>query len=418
MSIPKVTIDGIDATNIQVSSDGKTLTITTPAATSSGPKELKIITSKGTTTGIFNYTGDPDPSITSISPADALIAMSPSAIITGKYFSAPNIISSITIGGQEVDFTVESRTRITINNVPDIEEEGVYDIIMIANGNTIKLENAFTYYGVPSITTITPNEGSRNGDIDVVIIGHNLLFTSTITIYRDDGGRRVVKNLEILNISSSEVTATIPSFEPGESFITLRNKYHQFNKEEIIFTFIAAPVPRIESIEPSEGLALGGEDVTITGVNFGTPFGKPYTLTFDGVASPSSSFNADNTEIYAVTPECSTTGSKTVRFSNDGGVSNTTYTYNVPVISIDEVEKISSSPSGIKFDIFGSNLTGINSLSCGPSSEITKYSASLTPINNDSMTALFSPSIPSGTYDLRVQNKWGYLLRISDKITI
>lgn len=416
MSIPKVTIDDIDATNIQVSSDGKTLTITTPAGTSPGAKELKIITSKGTTTGIFNYTGDPDPSITSISPVSALIDDLPSAIITGKYFSESSI-SNITIGGQSVDFTVTSRTSITINNIPDIQEEGVYDIIMnLENGNTIKLENAFTYYGVPSITTITPNEGSRNGDINVVITGDNLLFTSKITIF---GNGQEPQDLENLNISSSQVTATIPTnrFGPGESSVILRNKYGESDQTKT-FTFIAAPVPQIESIEPSEGLALGGEDVTITGVNFGTPFGKPYTLTFNGVASPSSSFNADNTEIYAVTPECSTTGIKTVRFSNDGGVSNTTYTYNVPVISNIEVE-ISSSSFGITFDIFGSNLTGINSLSCGPSSEITKYpQISLTPINNDRMTALFRADIPSGTYDLRLQNKWGYLLRIPDIITI
>lgn len=416
MSIPRVTIDGNDATNIQVSSDGKTLTITTPAGTSPGAKELKIITSKGTTTGIFNYTGDPDPSITSISPVSALIDDLPSAIITGKYFSESSILN-ITIGEQNVDYSITSKTSIKINNIPDIQEEGVYNIIMnLENGNTIKLENAFTYYGKPSITTITPNQGSRNGDINVVITGDNLLFTSKITIF---GSGQEPQDLENLNISSSQVTATIPDhrFEPGESSVILRNKYGESDQTKT-FTFIAAPVPQIESIDPSEGLALGGEDVTITGVNFGTPFGKPYTLTFNGVASPSSSFNADNTEIYAVTPECSTTGTKTVRFSNDGGVSNTTYTYNVPVISNIEVE-ISSSSFGITFDIFGSNLTGINSMSCGPSSNIYKYpQISLTAINNDHMTALFSPSIPPGTYDLRMQNKWGYHLTIPDIIRI
>lgn len=415
MSIPRVTIDGNDATNINVSSDGKTLTITTPAGTSPGAKELKIITSKGTTTGIFNYTGDPDPSITSISPVSALIDDLPSAIITGKYFSESSILN-ITIGQQNVDYSITSKTSIKINNIPDIQEEGVYDIIMnLENGNTIKLENAFTYYGEPSITTITPNQGSRNGDINVVITGDNLLFTSKITIF---GSGQEPQDLGNLNISSSQVTATIATntFEPGESSVILRNKYGKSDQTKT-FTFIAAPVPLIDSIDPSVGLALGGEDVTITGVNFGTPFGKPYTLTFDGVASPSSSFNADNTEIYAVTPECSTTGTKTVRFSNDGGVSNTTYTYNVPVISNIEVDTISSS-FGITFDIFGSNLTGINSMSCGPSSNIYKYPLSLTAINNDHMTALFSPSIPPGTYDLRMQNKWGYHLTIPDIIRI
>lgn len=418
MSIPRVTIDGNDATSIQVSPDGKTLIITTPAGTSPGAKELKIITSKGTTTGIFNYTGDPDPSITSISPVSALIDILPSAIITGKYFSESSI-SNITIGGQNVDYSITSKTSIKINNIPDIQEEGVYDIIMnLANGNTIKLENAFTYYGKPSITNISPDggSGSRNGDIDVVITGNNLLFTSRITIFRSG---QVPQDLENLNISSSQITATIPThrFEPGESSVILKNKYGQFDDTKT-FTFIAAPVPQIDSIDPSEGLALGGEDVTITGVNFGTPFGKPYTLTFNGVAATSSSFNADNTEIYAVTPECSTTGVKTVRFQNDGGVSNTTYTYNVPVISNIEVDTISSS-FGITFDVFGSNLTGINSVSCGPSSNIYKYpQISLTAINNDHMTALFSPSIPSGTYDLRMQNKWGYNLIIPDIIRI
>ena len=420
MSIPRVTIDGNDATNIQVSSDGKTLTITTPAATDPGAKELKIITSKGTTTGIFNYTGDPDPSITSISPVSALIDLLPSVIITGKYFSESSILN-ITIGEQNVDYSITSKTSIKIDNVPNIQEEGVYNIIMnLENGNTIKLENAFTYYGEPSITTITPNQGSRNGDINVVITGDNLLFTSKITIYRNDGTGQVPKLLENLNIiSGSEVTATIPDdrFEPGESFVALRNKYGQFDDTKP-FTFIAAPVPLIDSIDPSEGLALGGEDVTITGVNFGTPFGKPYTLTFDGVPATSVSFRDDNTKILAVTPECSTIGVKTVRFQNDGGVSNTTYTYNVPVIGNIEVE-ISSSSFGITFDIFGSNLTGINSMSCGPSSNIYKYpQISLTAINNDHMTALFSPSIPPGTYDLRMQNKWGYKLTIADMITI
>ena len=130
-------------------------------------------------------------------------------------------------------------------------------------------------------------------------------------------------------------------------------------------------------------------------------------------------YNNNNTLMSGAGPrDKSGIGPFAIAVSNDGGVSNTTYTYNVPVIGNIEVE-ISSSSFGITFDIIGSNLTGIDSMSCGPSSNIYKYpQISLTAINNDHMTALFSPSIPPGTYDLRMKNKWGYILRIDDTITI
>lgn len=147
------------------------------------------------------------------------------------------------------------------------------------------IDNA-TVTPVPSLTDVTPSNGSTSGGAAVVLTGTNLNGATSVKF----GGYPASFTVN----SSTQITAVTPASAPGLVNVSVTTPYGTGTATNA-FTFGAPPV--VMSVSPKSGSTAGGTSVTIVGSNFS----GATSVSFGGV--PALSYTVDSsTLITAVTP--------------------------------------------------------------------------------------------------------------------
>jgi len=175
---------------------------------------------------------------------------------------------------------------------PVLADETV-DVVVTAPGYAPgTLWSGYTYTAVPPVfTSMSPTEGPTAGGTDVTILGD--CFDPDVAVYFNAIAANTVEL-----ISEMELVVTTPAHDAGPAEVTVTNVSAGLSVSAGTFTFIApCEAPVIDSIDPTQGLAVGGTEVTILGTGFNdleqVLFGTIEANTFELVSS---------TEISAVTP--------------------------------------------------------------------------------------------------------------------
>ncbi len=172
-----VTIGGTAAT---VTADSATsITATTPAR-SAGVADVVVATAGGSVTDTGGYTYVAAPTISSVTPDKGPLTGGTSITIAGANLADA---TSVTVGGTAATVTANTATSITATTPAG--SVGVADVVVTTAGGSVTDTGGFTYEGVPTITSVTPDTGSVLGGTAIVIDGTNLLYPTSVTI----GGR-------------------------------------------------------------------------------------------------------------------------------------------------------------------------------------------------------------------------------------
>ena len=123
-----------------------------------------------------------------------------------------------------------------------------------ANGQNGSLPNGFTYTGVLTVTSVSPNSGSTAGGTAVTIAGANFATGATVTF----GGAAATG---VVVISSGAIVATTPAGITGAATVTVTTN-GQSGSLPNGFTYTA--VPTVTGVSPNNGPTAGGTVVTIT----------------------------------------------------------------------------------------------------------------------------------------------------------
>jgi IPT/TIG domain len=207
-----VTVGGVAATSVTVVS-ATSVTAVTPSG-SAGLQTITLTTPGGTATAsnAFTYTNiSLFPTISSISPTSGVAAGGTTLGITGTNLTGT---SSVTIGGVTATSLTNVSSVFVTAVTPAGATIGLKNITLTTPVGTATSVNAFTYIGLPTITSITPSFGILTGGTTITITGTNLSGTSSITI----GG---VAATNITNVSSTSVTAVTPAGTVGAKTISL-----------------------------------------------------------------------------------------------------------------------------------------------------------------------------------------------------
>ena len=172
----------------------------------------------------------------------------------------------------------------------------------------------------PSVSSVSPNNGSTTGGTLVTITGTNFASGATVTF-----GGVAATNVSVVN--STTMTATTPAGSAGAVTVTVT-----FNGQSGSlangFTYIA--VPTVSSVSPNGGPTAGGTAVTITGTNFAAGA----TVTFGSAAA--TNVNVVNSTTITATTPAGSAGAVTVTVAVNGQsgslVNGFTYT-TAPVVS-------------------------------------------------------------------------------------
>ena len=306
-----VTFGANPATNVVVVSS-TSITATTPAAS---PGAVTVaVTVNGQSGSLANgFTYVAPPTVTSTNPNSGSTAGGTSVTITGTNFAA----------GATVMFGSAAATNVTVLNSTTITavtpagSAGAVAVSVTVSGLSGSLVNGFTYAVIPTVTSVSPNNGPTVGGTSVTITGTNFAAGATVTFANNAATNVVV-------VSSTSITATTPAGAAGAVTVTITVN-GQSGSLSNGFTYVGAPT--VTGVNPNSGTTAGGTSVTISGTNFAAGA----TVAFGSAAAINVTV-VNSTSITATTPS-ETAGAVTVTVTNPGpqsGSLTNAYTYVTP----------------------------------------------------------------------------------------
>lgn len=270
------------------------VTIITPRGTT-GEKTVQVINQDGgTAEGKYTYTRVyTNPVITTIAPdhggpltevlikGDDFILPNPNSedddekrgtrVFFNEYEIQTNVVDQEGTVIEDVYIIDKNTIRVI---VPDGLPLGLKDVTVV-NPDTgrITVEDGFNYLkpqSNPQITSISPDEGSRDGGTIVTIEGSG--FLDDIEVYF--GEKKGIN--PIVNGDGTKIFVTTPSYEVDEKItdrvvvpVTIVNYDGGSDTRRNGFTFrVPGSYPQIDNIDPSEGSTAGFETITIIGKDF------------------------------------------------------------------------------------------------------------------------------------------------------
>ncbi len=174
----------------------------TATLSGSGPWVMQMAT--------FSVVSGAVPTVTSVSPNSGSTAGGTAVTITGTNFATG---STVTFGGTAAtNVVVVSGTMITATT--PAHAAGAVTVTVTVNGQSGSLISAFTYVAPPTVTSVSPNNGSTAGGTAVTITGTNFASGATVTF----GGTAATN---VVVVSGTMITATTPAHAAGAVTVTV-----------------------------------------------------------------------------------------------------------------------------------------------------------------------------------------------------
>jgi hypothetical protein len=287
----------------------------------------------------FRTAATAPPTVSSVSPNSGSTLGGTAVTIMGTNFAAG---ATVAFGGAAATNVVVVNSTTITATTPAVNA-GAVTVTVTVSGQNGSLTNGYTYVWVPTVTSVSPNNGPPAGGTAVTITGTNFAAGATATF-----GGTAATNVVVVN--STTITATTPAHAAGSVTVTVTVNGQSGNLTNG-FSYVVPPT--VSSVSPNSGSTLGGTAVTIAGTNFAAGA----TVTF-GSAAATNVGVVNSTTITATTPAGSV-GAVTVMVTNPGSQSGSLtngYTY-VVVPTVTSVSPNSGSTAGgTEVTITGTNF--------------------------------------------------------------
>lgn len=253
-----VTIGAIPAISTTILSDS-VITAITPEGYRPGLVDVDIQFDSGSSGEVYLTGGftQQNISVTSVTPAQGPVSGGTRLLIEGSLFRSP---MDVTIGGNlATDIQVLDENTLMATTPMGITPASVGVSVGVTDTSAyVDLVGAFTYTDSGPFS-VAPATGSTLGGTYVEISGSNAPYTATVLFGGVPAGNVAV-------VDSNTLSAISPPNPAGTVTITVDDGYDTYILANA-FTYVAPP-PRVDGIMPPTGLAAGGSDVTITGLDF------------------------------------------------------------------------------------------------------------------------------------------------------
>ena len=374
------------------------LTATAPASLL-GPTDVTVTTEYGQSTlspaDVFTYTNSGTaPVVNSVTPAQGPIAGGGTVTIAGVNFAGA---TAVKFGSVAATFTVTSLT--TISATPPAQAAGSVDVIVTTNAGTSAAGSSDKYDYVdgtpsPTIDLVSPSSGPTQGGTTVTITGTNLSGASAVKF-----GASATASFTVN--SSTQITAVTPAGSAGTVFVsvtTATGTASGGNNEA--FTYVAPPIPTIQTVTPNAGPTAGGTAITISGANFT----GATAVSVGGIAVPRFTVTNDNT-INTVTGASSAAGVAAVSVTTPAGTgTGGQFTYSTgPVPTVTAI----SPGSGPSIGFTDVTVTGTNFVAGQTTVFFGAVASNSVIVNSSTSLSVVSPAGAVGTVDITVANADG-----------
>lgn len=264
---------GDNQADITAVADDK-ITVTSPPGIAGTSANIKVITLGGEPVAAINqfayYDPDAVPIITSVTPSYGKINTETPVEIVGSNF-IPGALTTVKFGNAgSVTGTVVDSTHV-IATSPAYSIAETLDVTVTTLGGTSREVPAdkFTYYGVPTVGTISPVSGSTVGGTTVTIDGSNFsAVIANVAVYFGDN------QADVTAVADNKITVISPPGDAGQVDVKVTTPGGESVTAKNKFTYI--PPPTVIAITQNVGSTIQSiRNYTITGTGFipGSGFG-------------------------------------------------------------------------------------------------------------------------------------------------
>jgi hypothetical protein len=304
-----VTVGGVNASI--TAATATQIAFATPAGTA-GAVDVAVTTPGGTATMSGGFTYFPQPTIGLL-----LSVFGPEAGGTVVNLTGTNLIGTtgVTVGGTPAtNIIVHDATEITFTTPAGTA--GLADVAVTTPGGTDTMADGFAYVAKPTITSLSPSQGSVAGGSTITLYGTNLIDATGVTgvtgvtvggkpatsFYVNSATQMIFNTPAGAAAGAVDVSVTTPG-----GTATMPGGYTYF-----------VPSPTITGLTPSSGPETGNIEVTLTGTNLtgasevtvGGTRALPFTVNSDTqitFTTPGSRVGARAADVVVTTPGGSAT---------------------------------------------------------------------------------------------------------------
>ena len=357
------------ATAVTVSS-ATTLTATTPAQ-SAGPVDVTITTAGGTSTSSSSdlFTYDPVPAVTAIAPTEGPVAGGTEVTVTGTGFVAgATTLDFGVLATPAMCLTTTSCTATAPQEAPgNTQVDGTsfsgsavtspVDVTVITPGgaSVTSAADVFTYYQGPTVTSVSPSDGSPDGGNEVTVSGTGFSESAVVNV-----GNVAATDIHVN--STSSITATVPAAAVGTVDVTVTTEWGTSGTSPAdTYTYDGAPT--ITDVQPQAGPESGGTVVTVLGSGFTSA-----TVVMFGTVEATSLSVVSPTTLMATSPPGQGTVSITITTAGGSDPSPTdlfTYDIRPSIVSVSPSSGVMT--GGMPITITGAGFTSDTTVRFGSS---------------------------------------------------
>jgi hypothetical protein len=249
------------------------------------PVDITVETVGGTSATSINdqYTFQLIPAVTGVAPTAGVLGGGNTLTVSGSDFTGA---TDVFVGGADISttpcgispcFNVSGSTTITVQGLPS-HAAGTVDITVktAAGLSSITPADEYAYAPVPTVTNVTPGDGSVAGTNTITVAGHDFSSGSLFSTTDVFVGATPITTLCVgtptnpcftVGSSTSITVEDLPAHAPGTvdiTVVTAGGTSTVTGADQ--YLYIA--VPTITAAAPSTGPAAGGTSVTLTGTDF------------------------------------------------------------------------------------------------------------------------------------------------------
>ncbi len=358
--------------------------VETPAH-AAGAVEVCVTTGGGTSCKPALYSYVVAPEIATVKPGEGPEAGGTTVTITGEHLEHA---SEVKFGATSATPRNLTATQLEVTAPPNAP--GVVEVCVVAPGGSNCLAGAYTYLGIPSVSSLTPSEGPIAGGTAVTVHGQHLMgasevkFGSTAATIKE---RISEAELKVNSPAGTGAVHVVVKTAGGESTASTADE----------FTYLVAP--KVSSVNPKEGPQGGASSVTIMGEHLA----HVSKVSFGLAESPHVEARSEG-EVRAETPPHAP-GTVDVVVFTAGGQSTAGsadhYVYVTRPVIKRVIQDEGSTSGGETIKLIGEHLNGTTAVKFGGVA-----SPEFHIVSNEEVTAEV-PAHEAGTFDVVVSTPGG-----------
>lgn len=215
----------LEAASFTVVSDTAITVVTPPSGGGAARAKyfVRVTTPGGTTTstGAVAFYYDPPPTLASLSVTAGPLAGGAPITLTGTNFiSGVTTVAFGSVGTVAAgSVTYIDDTSITVTP-PNASAGAAVSVTVTTPGGTSG-GVTYTYYGAPTLTSLSPANGPVAGGIQTTLIGTNFVNSGTQVVFGD----RIISFNEVTYNSFTSITVTSPAASAGVTRVVVSTQY-------------------------------------------------------------------------------------------------------------------------------------------------------------------------------------------------